>query len=135
MALQDGEDGHDKDHDQDNENELGQLEDGISVKVPDDMAHLPYEDFKLIRTFIECFVLQGKDGKHPDESFFRGAVQQGLPSNPSKGSTGCYFLPHLPTPELGNLPRSDIIRELLSDVNKDSKQRRDIDFPCLEQVS
>ena len=40
----------------------------------------------------------------------------------------------LPTPKLGPLPRDAIIEELRADDSKVSKQRRDIDFPSLEQV-
>lgn len=95
------------------------------------MEHLPKE-FELIKVFINAVLLDPKAWK--DKFYCAGAIQECLPSDPTKQSTCGYMLRGLPTPKLGPLPRDAIIEELRADDSKVSKQRRDIDFPSLEQV-
>ena len=55
-----------------------------------------------------------------------GAIHRGVPGDPSKPSTGAYFLQNLPCPDLGPLPREDILDELRGNPVKTRKQRRDV---------
>lgn len=98
-------------------------------QVPYDMRHLPTE-YMLVQHFIESFRLTPKSR---EDGYWSGAIHIGLPCDPSKKSTLGYLLKGLPNPDLGVLPRDEIIKELRSDNVKDCKQRRDVDFPCLEK--
>eukprot|EP00435_Cladocopium_sp_Y103_P055094 s474_g18.t1 len=99
--------------------------------VPKVMEHLPAQ-YQLIGSFIEAVLLDPNAWK--EKFYYAGAVQECAPSNPKKQSTCGYILRGLPTPNLGPLPRDAMIDELRADDTKESKQRRDIDFPCLEQA-
>lgn len=95
------------------------------------MEHLPTE-FELISSFIDAVMLDPTAWK--DKFYRTGAIQECIPSNPKQQSTCGYMLRGLATPHLGPLPRDAMIDELRGDDTRDSKQRRDIDFPVLEQV-
>ena len=109
---------------------------GPTVKqltVPYDMKHLPIQDYVLLQHFVEAFVL---DPKARDNGMFSGrAVFEGFPCDPSKPTSCAYVVRKLPTPDLGQLPREEIMHELRADVVAERKQRRDVDFPCQEKES
>ncbi len=96
---------------------------------PESMRHLCVDQLILIMeisTAYAKFVEQHGTDRDDLPPFMLGAVSQGVPTDPSKPTTCGSFVPNLPYPNLGVLPRQEIIKELEADSAKNVKQRRDL---------
>eukprot|EP00435_Cladocopium_sp_Y103_P006169 s2951_g2.t1 len=92
------------------------------------MEHLPEDQLNLLRQISAAFAeVRSGTPEGEDVTFYFGCVNEGLPSDPSKHTTAAYFASSIPLPELGALPRDEIVEELQSDKAKDVKQRRDLE--------
>ena len=106
------------------------------VPVLASMDRLPEDQLNLLRQISAAFAEVRRDTPEGEEvTFYYGSVNDGLPSDPSKQTTVAYFVSSLPLPELGALPRDDIVEELKSDKAKDVKQRRDMESAHTSVVS
>jgi len=121
------------------EEEPGAVEDEPKATAPvvlASMEHLPEDQLNLLRQISAAFAeVRRETPEGEDVAFSYGCVNDGLPSDPSKHTTAAYFASSIPLPELGALPRTEIVEELQSDRAKDVKQRRDMESAHSSVVS
>lgn len=122
------------------EEEPGAVEDEPKATAPvallASMEHLPEDQLNLLRQISTVFAeVRRETPEGEDMTFYYGGVNDGLPSDPSKHTTAAYFASSIPLPELGALPRAEIVEELQSDRAKDVKQRRDMESAHSSVVS
>lgn len=108
---------------------MSESESGVP-NLPESMVHLCSDQMNLLIEVSTKYAAAVKTMKESGDDelppFFLGAINQGVPTDPSKPTTCGYLTVDLPSPDLGDLPRDEIIKELESDQCKTIKQRRDL---------
>lgn len=95
------------------------------------MAHLDLSKYRLLNDTLREMMSESKKShayRNGQLHFSLGAICEGPPVDANQPSSCAYFMSGLPTPELGTIPRNEMVEELKNDDQKEIKQRRDFGF-------